>query len=275
MKKLKSIRVFTVDSIESTFTLDNFTHTDQEDLILEESPQDISVFIGQNYFAKSATYDVPICAKLADMLDLDLNLLFTLVSSTPELIELLLKVQNIPEIPAGHRDSSWLRDSDPSEIHTRCNYVPSERSYGQSASMYDTDAQPEKETYLKEELDLVLETASCYSLNAVSVLVAGAEGIEVSTRHFSLHSEKDISTYVERVSLHGTNAIAMVLDVGTGYDRGSSSTTTATAYQLGNGILGEFFVSAAFSSSLMEEILTRPFKGILFFEQAAPRIWSR
>lgn len=183
------------------------------------------------------------------MLDLNLNLLFTLVSSTLESIELLLKVQNIPEITVGHRDSSWLRDS------TCRKYTPGVIMCHQND--FTANLLPRMTLMHSQKKRLTSRKNSTWCLRrhlAIHLMpsqpCAGAEGIEVSIRHSSLHSEKDISSYVERFSLNWTNEIAMVLDIDTDYDKGSSSSTTTTGYQFGNGILGEIFASAVFSNAL-------------------------
>jgi len=212
-------------------------HTDQEDLIVEEHLGQMSVLMSRDCFS-SAQFDIMICVKLADILDLDVNTLFTFISHSPETIELLMKAYSIPEIDVG-------RDQDPDSLRVQ-DHSARLGQFPIRSPAVAVDAQPDsEEIQLKDGLDLILKT-SRHSLDSDSVFPSQADREGLPVEHRLLPPETDASdTYVERASAMGV----YIPNV--------------------NGILGEFFVSPGCNKALQQvECLHGNYSGVL------PLVWA-
>ena len=102
-----------MDRIESFLKLGNLKHEYDEKLIIKANDQGLSVFITRE--ASTDTRDILICDKLADLLNVDMPSLVSFVSLPVYMVEEMLKIQNIPELPDGHR--THLPDAS-TAIHT-------------------------------------------------------------------------------------------------------------------------------------------------------------
>ncbi|KAF7971375.1 hypothetical protein HWV62_21338 [Athelia sp. TMB] len=98
LHQLRDVRIQTVDSIESTFTLDGVNVVDRDMLAIEQTPEHEGLCILISRASFSLAPDLCICGKLAEILGMDVHTLFNFASQPPETIEQLMKIQNIPEI---------------------------------------------------------------------------------------------------------------------------------------------------------------------------------
>jgi hypothetical protein len=108
--KLRAVGVFTVESIESTYTLDDHTHMGREEVAVEQEGNGLSILLSANSLSQC---DVFICKELAPLLEVDMSTLLIILTFPPEMVELTLKTQGILDVPEDlFRDkASWIDDA--------------------------------------------------------------------------------------------------------------------------------------------------------------------
>ncbi|KDQ07017.1 hypothetical protein BOTBODRAFT_149409 [Botryobasidium botryosum FD-172 SS1] len=109
LAKLTSLAILTVDSIDTTYRLEDITVAVAENLIIEHGPTDLNIVLSKK--CPAAQRDLAICAELAILLEVKINDLLLIVSQPLEVIEVCLAGLGITEVrmPDTLRDRSWLR----------------------------------------------------------------------------------------------------------------------------------------------------------------------
>lgn len=87
--------VETVDQIETTFTLGEHHHSKLEDVIFSEDDSRLS--IQKSKSCSSATCDIHVSAKLAALLDIEVDHVLTLLSQDEGTINVIMRMKGIPE----------------------------------------------------------------------------------------------------------------------------------------------------------------------------------
>lgn len=258
LEQLRNIRVFTVDAIESTFTLDNITRVDQEDLTMEQDSAGLLVVMSKSCFA--STPDIALCNRLALSLNVDVHTLFTFASQSPETIEQLMKIQGIPEITVldqRHRGSFEAAAHNTDDAVSQSHSVLLPAAPGVHAHS-DSDRMQ-----LADGLQSILNLESTCSMQNVPVMAMGFDvhtlgGADAAS---GFTAAETTSSYVERASAR-TSVKATDTQLFMSEPRPADSESVAgqdvmtitgkpedtdhkfhvTGYQLVTGILGESFV---------------------------------
>lgn len=105
--KLRAVGVFTVDSIESMYILDDHARMGTEEVAIEQEGNDISILLNANSLSQCNVF---ICKELAPLLEIDMSTLLIIFAFPPEMVELTLKTQGILCAPGDlFRDNaSWI-----------------------------------------------------------------------------------------------------------------------------------------------------------------------
>lgn len=288
LAKFGAIEAFTVDSIETTYTLEDYSYSITDVVALEEQADKISVLVTSG----CPEPDVFICQKLAVLLDVDISVLLMIISLPPHTVEIMMKVNGMSS-DMGHgisRDLSWTAEG---------NAQANAQSYS-TLAVYDDATAVSAAHNLHVDMDdrllndcigLIQNLASPQFISSERVvistfnggLVRSSPGLRLGAfsgselRDIAWTSEiKAISTiYVERALVRNSVAqgAARVAAVGAGggYSVGTSKTTSS---QLINGILGESFVSRDLTMIGKETVhVQHRFLGLFGLRKDAARLW--
>ena len=235
LHQLGGVRIQTVDSIESTFTLDGVKVVDQDMLAIEQTPEHEGLCILISRASFSLAPDLCICGKLADILGMDVHTLFNFASQPPETIEQLMKIQNIPEIalppqnqyndpPGGPENpQSDDKDSNPAALGATNDQIVLDGSQ------------------LANGLQLILHNDASCSIRDVLVLGPMVDDQPKATHSIDstgLGATMDASEYIAKAS--ESTAISA---------RNNHPPIPITGDHILNGVLGESFVSTFDSGS--------------------------
>lgn len=111
LKIFESIDIFTVDSIESTYTLKAHSHIRMEEVAVELDGSNISIMISADSILES---DLSICKELAGLLDVPMPTLFVIISMPHKMVEGMMQAEGISDIPEG-----FLIDPGIERVHTQ------------------------------------------------------------------------------------------------------------------------------------------------------------
>jgi len=93
---LRDISIYTVDRIDTTFTLETYSHTREEELVFDDDLTKLSILRTKS--CSSLASDIMICDKLADLLHIEMDHLLTIISQEKDMIEVIMKMKGIPEV---------------------------------------------------------------------------------------------------------------------------------------------------------------------------------
>lgn len=98
--------VETIDQIETTFTLGEHYHTQPEDVIFKEEESCLSVLKSRS--CSSVTCDIHVSAKLAALLNIEVDHVLTLLSQDEGTVNAIMRMKGIPEIIASAASDAQL-----------------------------------------------------------------------------------------------------------------------------------------------------------------------
>jgi hypothetical protein len=251
LAKFRAIEAFTVDSIETTYTLEDCSYPITDVVALEEHADKISVLITSGCLEP----DVFICQKLAVLLDVDISMLLMVISLPPHTVEMTMKVKGMGS-GIGHgisRDPSWINAQANAQSYPTLPVYDTTTAIPAAHRLHvDMD-----DRLLNDCLGLIRNIASPQFISSERVItsalpVRSFPGLGLGA--FSSSESRDIAwtseteaistIYVERALVRNSvargAARAASVGAGGGYSGGTSQ---ATSSQLINGILGESFVS--------------------------------
>jgi hypothetical protein len=116
--KLRATRVFTVDSIESTYILNGHTRVATEEVAIEQEGNGIAILLNADFLSECNVF---ICKELAPLLEVDMSTLLIILAFPPEMVELTLKTQGILCVPEDLfcDKTSWIDDAN-AQVDNKC-----------------------------------------------------------------------------------------------------------------------------------------------------------
>lgn len=178
--------MYTVDSIESTFTLDGVVLADQEILEIEQTPKGLCILLSKA--SPSVTPDLAICGRLSEIMGIDVHTLFNYASQPPETIEQLMRIQKIPQIPTSKHPQPPPEYSQDNDQNMTSSIL--------GAATPDIDA-----TQLAAGLASILNQESTHSISGVPVMAASIGNQPAPSADISrLVATIDTSAYVASAS---------------------------------------------------------------------------
>lgn len=264
--KLRNVTVYDVDSIELTYTLDNFTHTKTEDVILK--PESTKFIIQKS--KASHDCDLWICTQLAKLLLVDVLLVWACVCQPIDTMQRFFKMQGIPEleIPGDSIDRSRLRGVDADNLmQSQVLITPSSDSQGDTVAEIATTGQfstlnthdPPYNSGIQQSKDYsssVTAVASHQTISSGPVVTPQSQALipqppypfPQTTFSYDVYDTGPIPLYNSSVYLEGSfgrnaNLPANGLEFSNGAHFQGAGDTEATESQVADGIAGEYFVS--------------------------------
>jgi hypothetical protein len=119
LQKIHNLAAFRVKSILSTYTIEDFTHSCKEDLLIEEDSDRFVILISST--CSSTKQDLQFCKQLAAKLGLKHDRLFLVICTPLSLAAQYLDEEGIGQRPAGGTDDiddSWASDVALSQVET-------------------------------------------------------------------------------------------------------------------------------------------------------------
>ncbi|KAJ6593332.1 hypothetical protein B0H19DRAFT_1246120 [Mycena capillaripes] len=279
LEKINKLVAFRMESISSTYTIEDLTHCHKEDLLINEESDRFVIRITSN--CTPATQNIHFCTQLAVILGLKRDSLSMVICT-----DLTFAAQYLDEGGIGLQvgrdtqdaDDSWASDMALREVETTASGWKTTRPKKIRASIFqDSDsidgALPERAgvvaglptpaALIELNMQSISDAAALQSLSSIQVsnfdlsfTSIGIQNISTGVQNSSVTSTDHEAQSVATHNPHSMSGGSLSLVVGPnnqGFQGSNSSSggfesvgrafrTQATPYQYTNGILGELFI---------------------------------
>jgi hypothetical protein len=268
LASLKHVAIFSVDSIEATYSVDNFEFKDEDNSDIKVEPSKLSILISNG--SQKFKWDLWICERLGKVLGVSKDKLLSIILQDVEAMEEWFSSESIPEIDDhSSSDRSWLRDANTSSSDDSLlvNNAWREDTNAESSSFSHQPTNGSKSGRgkrrkssngnaraptldLDDEISTTMAAMSQLSISSGQIQVANRQNSDSSSQLSSATKFVSISpssmSFIQSQSL-GSKAMSTgkrIYSSTVAHTAHSKGETQETLYEQQNGVLGEYWVSS-------------------------------